>query len=46
MPLKPKGKMYRTIGRPAMIYPAETLASLKKEEKILYVNEMSIEMDV
>ena len=40
MPVKLKGKVYRTVVRPAMLYGAETLATTKRQESRIEVNEM------
>ena len=40
MPVKLKGKVYRTVVRPAMIYGAETWATTKRQESRIEVNEM------
>ena len=40
MPVKLKGKVYRTVVRPAMLYGAETWATTKRQESRIEVNEM------
>ena len=40
MPVKLKGKVYKTVIRPAMLYGAETWATTKKQEKRIEVTEM------
>ena len=40
MPVKLKGKVYRTDVRPAMLYRAETWATTKRQESRIEVNEM------
>ena len=40
MPVKLKGKVYRTVVRPAMLYGAETWATTKRQESRSEVNEM------
>ena len=40
MPVKLKGKVYRTVVRPAMLYGAETWATTKRQESRIDVNEM------
>ena len=40
MPVKLKGKVYRTVVRPAMLYGAETWATNKRQESRIEVNEM------
>ena len=40
MPVKLKGKVYRTVVRPAMLYGAETWATTKRQESRFEVNEM------
>ena len=42
MPVKLKGKVYRTVVRPAMLYGAETWATTKRQESRIEVNEMRI----
>ena len=39
MPVKLKGKVYRTVVRPAMLYGAETWATTKRQESRIEVNE-------
>ena len=38
--MKLKGKVYRTVVRPAMLYGAETWATTKRQESRIEVNEM------
>ena len=40
MPVKLKGKVYKTVIRPAMLYGAETWATTKRQEKRIKVTEM------
>ena len=40
MPVKLKGKVYKTVIRPAMLYGAETWATTKRQEKRIEVTEM------
>ena len=40
MPVKLRGKVYRTVVRPAMLYGAETWATTKRQESRIEVNEM------
>ena len=40
MPVKLKGKVYKTVIRPAMLYGAETWATTKRQEKLIEVTEM------
>ena len=40
--LRVKGKLYKTVVRPAMMYSAETLAVMKAQEKKLDVAEMKM----
>ena len=40
MPVKLRGKVYRTVVRPAMLYGAETWARTKRQESRIGVNEM------
>ena len=40
MPVKLKGKVYKTVIRPAMLYEAETWATTKRQEKRIEVTEM------
>ena len=40
MPVKLKGKVYRTVVRPAMLYGAETWETTKRQESRIEVNEM------
>ena len=40
MPVKLKGKVYKTVSRPAMLYGAETWATTKRQEKRIEVTEM------
>ena len=40
MSLKLKGKVYKTVGRPALLYGAETWATTRVQEARLEVNEM------
>ena len=40
MPVKLKGKVYKTVVRPAMLYGAETCATTRGQEARLEVNEM------
>ena len=40
MPVKLKGKVYKTVIRPAMLYGAETWATTKIQEKRVGVTEM------
>ena len=40
MPAKLKGKVYKTVIRPAMLYAAETWATTKRQEKRVAVTEM------
>ena len=40
MPVKLKGKFYKTVIRPALLYGAETLATTRGQEGRLEVNEM------
>ena len=40
MPVKRKGKVYKTVIRPAMLYGAETWATTKRQEKRIEVTEM------
>ena len=40
MPVKLKGKVYKTVIRPAMLYGTETWATTKKQEKRIEVTEM------
>ena len=40
IPVKLKGKVYRTVVRPAMLYGAETWATTKRQESRIEVNEM------
>ena len=40
IPVKLKGKMYRTVVRPALVYRAETCASTKNQEMRLEVHEI------
>ena len=40
MPVKLKGKVYKTVIRPAMLYGAETWATTKRQEKRIEVIEM------
>ena len=40
MPVKLKGKVYKTVIRPAMLYGAETWATTKRQEKQIEVTEM------
>ena len=40
MPVKLKGKVYKTVIRPAMLYGAETWATTKTQEKQIEVTEM------
>ena len=40
MPVKLKGKVYRTVVRTAMLYGAETWATTKRQESRIEVNEM------
>ena len=40
MPVKLKGKVYRTVVRPAILYGAETWATTKRQESRIEVNEM------
>lgn len=40
MPVKVKGKVYKTVVRPAMTYGAETVAAKKTNERKLEVAEM------
>ena len=40
MPVKLKGKVYRTVVRPAMLYGAETWATIKSQESRIELNEM------
>ena len=42
MPVKLKGKVYRTVVRPAMIYGLETVPMKKSSEKKMEVTEMRI----
>ena len=42
MPVKLKGKVYKTLFWPAMLYGAETWATTKQQEKRIEVNEMRI----
>ena len=42
MPVKLKGKVYRTVVRPAMLYGAETWATTKRQESRIEVNEMTM----
>ena len=42
MPVKLKGKVYRTVVRPAMLYGAETWATAKRQGSRIEVNEMSM----
>ena len=39
-PVKPKGKVYKTLVRPALLYGAETWATTRAQEARLEVNEM------
>ena len=38
--MKRKGKVYKTVVRPALLYGAETLATTRGQEARLVVNEM------
>ena len=40
MRVKPKGKIYRTVVRPALVCGAETSATTNSQERRLEVNEM------
>ena len=40
IPVKLKGKVYKTVIRPAMLYGPETWATMKTQEKRIDVNEM------
>ena len=40
MPTKVKGKVYKTVIRPAMLYGAETWATTKRQEKRIEVTDM------
>ena len=40
MPAKLKEKVEKTVIKPAMLYAAETWATIKKQEKRIEVNEM------
>ena len=40
MRVKLKGKVYRTVVRPAMLYGAETWATTKRQESRIEVNEI------
>ena len=40
MPVKLKGKVYKTVVRPALVYGAETWATTRGQEARLEVNEM------
>ena len=40
MPVKLKGKVYKTVVRPALLYGAETWATTRGQEARLEVNEM------
>ena len=42
MPVKLKGKVYKTVVRPALLYGAETWATTRGQEARLEVNEMSM----
>ena len=42
MPVKLKGKVYKTVVRPALLYGAETWAPTREQEARLEVNEMSM----
>ena len=47
MPVKLKGKVYKTVVRPALLYGAETWATTREQEARLEVNENEdVEMDV
>ncbi len=40
MPVKLKGKVYKTVIRPAMLYGADPWATTKRQEKQIEVTEM------
>ena len=42
VPEKVKGKMYKTIARPAMLYGMETVAMTKRQERKMEVAEMKM----
>ena len=46
MPVKLKGKVYKTVVRPALLYGAETWASTRGQEARPEVNHEDAEMDV
>ena len=43
MPVKLKGKVYKTVIRPAMLYGAETWATTKRQEQRIEVTEMRMQ---
>ena len=43
MPVEVKGKVYKTVVRPALLYGAETWATTRRQEARLEVNEMRMQ---